>query len=140
MADEPGGEMTTNSRTWFYNEPEHRPYYIEERVNQNLWAMRFGSIYLDCVRAEPPFRMEGVWNAIHLTIEWVPNTWFKLFADKEDKTLVKGFAQMLQLVPAFSYTDESGLFVVEWWRADGEKHYQDAKGHPNYSSIKTYKQ
>src|ERR1044071_7271341 len=67
--------MTTNSRTWFYNEPEHRPYYIEERVNQNLWASRFGSIYMDCVRAEPPFRMEGVWNNINVAIEWVsPDT------------------------------------------------------------------
>ncbi len=131
--------MATNARTWFYTEPEHRPYYIEERVNQNLWAMRFGSIYLDCVRAEPPFRMEGAWNGIHLAIEWVPNTWFKLFVDKEDKTLVTGLSQTLQLVPAFSYVNENGQFVAEWWRTDGEKHYQEAKGHPNYSSIKTYK-
>lgn len=82
--------MTTNSRTWFYTEPEHRPYYIEERVNQNLWASRFGSIYLDCVRAEPPFRMEGVWNEIALSIEWVPNTWFTLRASQEDRTWFPG--------------------------------------------------
>ena len=79
--------MTTNSRTWFYNEPEHRPYYLEERVNQNLWASRFGSIYLDCVRAEPPFRMEGVWNGITVSIEWVPKDWFtraKLCSERHD--------------------------------------------------------
>ena len=131
--------MTTNSRTWFYNEPERRPYLIEERVNQNLWAMRFGSIYLDCVRAEPPFRMEGVWNEISLAIEWVPNTWFKLYADKEDKTLVSGFSQVLQMLPAFSYLDENGRFVAEWWRTDGDKQYEEIKGHPRYTGIKTYR-
>lgn len=130
--------MTTNSRTWFYNEPEHRPYLIEERVNQNLWAMRFGSIYLDCVRAEPPFRMEGVWNEMKIAIEWVPNQWFKLFADKEDATLVAGLSQTLQFLPAVSYVNESGTFVAEWWRTDPAKHYEGVKGNPNYTSVKRY--
>src|SRR5512133_2991527 len=103
--------MTTNSRTWFYNEPEHRPYYLEERVNQNLWASRFGSIYLDCVRAEPPFRMEGVWNGITVSIEWVPKDWFILRSSKEDRTLLTGFAQVLQFPPSFSYADDNGDFV-----------------------------
>src|SRR5258706_10653779 len=132
--------MTTNSRTWFYNEPEHRPYYIEERVNQNLWATRFGSIYLDCVRAEPPFRMEGVWNGITLSIEWVPNTWFTLRSDKEDRTLVTGFAQVLQFPPTLSYSDENGEFTAEWHRKNGDKRILDVKGHPNFSNVKTYKQ
>lgn len=134
--------MATNSRTWFYTEPEHRPYYIEERVNQNLWATRFGSIYLDCVRAEPPFRMEGVWNEIPLSIEWVPNNWFVLRAGKEDKTLVTGFTQVLQFPPTLSYNDfndESGTFVAEWRRADSEKRWQEIQGHPGYTNVKRYK-
>ncbi len=131
--------MTTNSRTWFYTEPEHRAYYIEERVNQNLWATRFGSIYLDCVRAEPPFRMEGVWQGMKVAIEWVPNTWFTLRSDKEDQTLLKGFAQVLQFPPTLSYIDETGEFVAEWRRSDGEKRLQEVKGHPNFASVKTYK-
>ncbi len=131
--------MTANSRTWFYTEPEHRPYYIEERVNQNLWASRFGSIYLDCVKAEPPFRMEGVWNGISLAIEWVPNTWFTLHATKEDRTLVTGFAQVLQFTPTLSYIDENGDFVAEWWRSDAAKRLQEIQGHPTYTNVKTYK-
>jgi hypothetical protein len=131
--------MTTNSRTWFYNEPEHRPYYIEERVNQSLWATRFGSIYLDCVRAEPPFRMEGVWNGIHVAIEWVPNDWFTLRSSQEDRTLITGFAQVLQLAPTFSCTDENGDFVAEWHRVNGDKRLQEVRGHPKYANVKTYK-
>ena len=130
--------MTTNSRTWFYNEPEHRPYYIEERVNQNLWATRFGSIYLDCVRAEPPFKMEGVWQGIKVTIEWTPKTWFILRADKENMTLVTGFAQVLQFPPTLSFTDVDGSFVVEWRRDDPAKRLQEVQGHANYSNFKTY--
>jgi hypothetical protein len=131
--------MSANSRTWFYNEPEHRPYYIEERVNSNLWATRFGSIYLDCVRAEPPFKMEGVWNGINVTIEWVPNTWFVLRSSQEDRTLVSGFAQVLQFPPTIGYTDVNGDFVAEWRRADAAKRLQEIQGHANYTNIKTYK-
>ncbi len=131
--------MTTNSRTWFYNEPEHRPYYIEERVNQSLWATRFGSIYLDCVRAEPPFRMEGVWNDIQVLIEWVANDWFVLYSSKENRTLITGFAQVLQLAPTLSYTDENGDFVAEWHRVDGDKRIQAVRGDSKYTNVKTYK-
>jgi hypothetical protein len=131
--------MTTNSRTWFYTEPEHRPYYIEERVNQTLWATRFGSIYLSCTHAEPPFKMEGVWNGISLTIEWVPNQWFTLRANKEDRTLVGGFAQVLQFPPTLSYTDENDTFVAEWRRVDAAKRLQQIQGHPTYTNVKTYK-
>ena len=131
--------MTTNSRTWFYTEPEHRPYYIEERVNQNLWASRFGSIYLDCTRAEPPFQMEGVWNGITLSIEWLPNQWFTLRASKEDRTLVSGFAQVLQFPPTLSHVDENGTFIAEWRRHDAGKRLQEIQGHPLYTDVKTYK-
>jgi hypothetical protein len=133
------GFMTTNSRTWFYTEPEHRPYYIEERVNQNLWAMRFGNIYLDCVRAEPPFKMEGIWNGIQLSIEWEANKYFRLISDREDRTLITGFAHVLQFNPTVSFTNENGLLYTEWWRTDGDKRMQKIQGHPLYSAVKTYK-
>lgn len=133
--------MTTNSRTWFYNEPEHRPYYIEERVNQNLWATRFGSIYLDCTRAEPPFKMEGRWNNIDLSIEWLPNKWFVLRSSKEDRTLITGFAQVLQFLPTLTYTEEDGTVVTEWHRDpdSAARRLQDVQGHPTFFNIKTYK-
>lgn len=131
--------MATNARTWFYNEPEHRPYYIEERVNQNLWATRFGSIYLDCVHAEPPFRMEGVWKDMKVSIEWVPNKWFILRADKEDITLLTGFAQVLQFPPTLSFIDADDTFVAEWRRDDPAKRLQEVQGHANYRDVKTYK-
>lgn len=131
--------MTANSRTWFYTEPEHRPYYIEERVNQNLWASRFGAIYLDCVRAEPPFRMEGNWNEISIILEWVPNKWLKLITSQEDRTLISGFAQVLQFNPAVTFTDEDGTVYTEWWRTDGDKRLQEIEGHAKYTNVRTYK-
>lgn len=131
--------MTTNSRTWFYNEPEHRPYYIEERVNQNLWAMRFGAIYLDCVKAEPPFRMEGKWNDISIVMEWEANQWLKLTTNKEDRTLITGFAQVLQFNPTVTYTDQNGLVHTEWWRTGGEKRLGEIQGHALYTRVRTYK-
>jgi hypothetical protein len=132
--------MTTNSRTWFYNEPEHRPYYIEERVNQTLWASRFGSIYLDCTHAESPFKMEGKWNGVSVTIEWVPNKWFTLRTDKEDSTLIRGFRQVLDFLPTLTYTEEDGTVVTEWHRGEeAARRLQDVGGRPNYFNVKTYK-
>ena len=133
--------MTTTSRTWFFNEPEHRPYYIEERVNQNLWASRFGSIYLDCVKAEPPFRMEGKWNGIEVSIEWLTNKWFVLRSSKEDSTLVKGFAQVLQFIPTVSYTEQDGTVVTEWHRdtTSATQRLQEVQSQAQFSSVKTYK-
>lgn len=133
--------MTASSRTWFYTEPEHRPYLIEERVNGNLWATRFGSIYLDCVRAEPPFRMEGKWNGIDLNIEWLPNNWFILRSSREDKTLVTGFAQVLQFLPTISFTQDDGMVITEWHR-DAQlsaNRLRDIQSAPQYTNVKTYK-
>jgi hypothetical protein len=133
--------MTASSRTWFYNEPEHRPYYIEERVNGNLWATRFGSIYLDCTRAEPPFRMEGKWNGIDVNIEWLPNTWFVLRTSREDKTLVTGFAQVLQLLPTVSYTQSDGTVVTEWQRDPqaAASRISNVQSSAQFANVKTYK-
>jgi hypothetical protein len=133
--------MTASSRTWFYSEPEHRPYLIEERVNGNLWATRFGSIYLDCVHAEPPFAMEGKWNGIDIRIEWLPNNWFTMRTSREDKTLVTGFAQALQLLPVVSYTETDGTVVTEWHRdpAMMANRLRDIQSSTHYTNVKTYK-
>jgi hypothetical protein len=131
--------MSANARTWFYTEPERKAYFIEERVNQNLWANRLVDIYLDCVHAEPPFRMEGLWQGMNVSLEWEPNTWLRLTAEREEITLVKAIAQTLQLSPAFSYSEEGGHFVAEWWRDGGEKAYEQVKGNPKFIGIKRYK-
>jgi len=123
---------------WFYNEPEHRPFYIEERVNQTLWANRFGSIYLSCTKAESPFQMQGEWNGITLTIDWVANQWFTLHASQEDKTLITGFMQML---PTVTYPDRSGQIVTEWTRDRNAvaRRIEDVKAQIPVGQIKTYK-
>lgn len=133
--------MATNSRTWFYTEPEHRPYYIEERVNQNLWANRLGSIYLDCVHAEPPFKMVGKWNGIDVNIEWQPNQWFVLRTSREDRTLISSFSQVLQMLPVVTFSGDDGLVTTEWRRdqAEGTRRVQEVKGHTTSYNVKTYK-
>jgi hypothetical protein len=131
--------MTTSSRTWFYNEPEHRPYYLEERVNQTLWAARFGTIYLDCVQAEPPFKMIGSWHTTQVTIDWVPKDWFSLTTDQAAIELIKGFAQVLQMQPTLSYVNENGLHIAEWRRKDATARLNEIEGHAQYTNLKTYK-
>ena len=70
--------MATNASTWFYNEPEHNAYLLEERVNHTLWSNRLSAVYLDCLSETPPFKMSGTWHELPITIEWVPRDYFTL--------------------------------------------------------------
>jgi hypothetical protein len=89
--------MATNASTWFYAEPEHRAYLIEERVNHTFWSQRIASIYLDCTSQEPPFRMAGEWSGIPVALEWVPNEYLTLTTAPGEKAdqLIVGIKEIL---------------------------------------------
>jgi hypothetical protein len=133
--------MATNASTWFYSEPEHRPYLIEERVNHTFWNHRIASLYLDCVRAEPPFRMEGEWRGRPVAIEWVPGDYFTLITRPADdiNALLLGIKEILGFAPAISYVDPDGNMVTQWYVKDAEQRIQNIQGNPNYRQIKRYK-
>lgn len=132
--------MATNASTWFYKEPEHRPYLIGERVNHTFWSNRIAAIHLDCTSAEPPFRMTGEWHTIPVEVEWVPNTYFTLSARAEDNIdlLVVGIKEILGFTPAISYIDPNGRQMIEWHVKDAEQHAREIQGNPNYRNIKRY--
>ena len=133
--------MATNASTWFYHEPEHEAYLIEERVNHTFWANRIYALYLDCTSAEPPFRMEGVWHDLPVAIEWVPNQYFTLTTPPGELAdqLIVGIKEILGLKPAISYVDASGEMTTEWLVGDAAERLQEIQGNPNYSRIRLYK-
>jgi hypothetical protein len=133
--------MATNASTWFYREPEHRAYLIEERVNHTFWSNRIAAIHLDCTSEEPPFRMEGEWHGTPVAIEWVPNDYFTLMTQLTDhaESLVIGIKEILGFVPAISYVDPSGNFVTEWHVKEMAQRIQEIQGNPSYHQIKRYK-
>ncbi len=133
--------MATNASTWFYREPEHDPYLLEERVNHTFWANRMYALYFDCLSAEPPFRMDAVWHELPVTIEWVPNQYFTLTTqpDKLADALIVGVKEVLGFKPTISYVDPSGRLTVEWLVGDATERVQEIQGNPNYSQIRRYK-
>lgn len=133
--------MATNASTWFYREPEHQAYLIEERVNHTFWNNRMTAVYLDCTRAEPPFRMEGEWRGHRVALEWMPNDYLTLTANPgEDTTLLLvGIKEILGFPPTVSYLDAGGHFVAQWYVKDVEQRISDIQGNPNYRQIKRYK-
>ena len=133
--------MSTNASTWFYTEPEHRPYLIEERVNHTFWANRIAAVHLDCTSAEPPFRMDGVWHDQPITIEWVPNQYFTLTtrATSDTEALLIGVKEILGFSPAISYSDPDNNFITEWHVKEVGQRVQEIQGNPNYHQIKKYK-
>ncbi len=132
--------MATNASTWFYNEPEHRAYLIEERVNHTFWSNRISALYLDCTNDTPPFQMEGEWRGIPLKLEWVPNDYFSLATEPVDDVnlLLAGVQEILGFAPTISYVNPDGIMITEWHVNDVERRIQSIQGNPNYHQIKRY--
>jgi hypothetical protein len=133
--------MSTNASTWFYNEPEHSAYLIEERVNHTFWNNRMGAIYFDCTHAEPPFRMVGEWNGNTILLEWVPNEHLTLSTPPGDDAdlLIIGMKEILGFVPAISYVDPDGMMHAEWHVNNANERIQAVQSNSNYRNIKRYK-
>lgn len=132
--------MATNATTWFYTEPEHNHYLIDERVNHTFWANRITALHLSCVRAEPPFRMTGEWRDIPIALEWVPNEYLVLSTPAEHNIdlLVIGVKEILGFLPTVSYVDSSSAMYAEWRVNDAEARFQVIQGDPNYRQIRQY--
>lgn len=132
--------MATNATTWFYTEPETgRPYFITERLTHTFWANRLQGVYLDCVSAEPPYRVEGTYNSAEITMTWVPNDYFVLETDKEDKGLVTVCTEVLGFRPAVSYTDADGVHYTEWYVKGGSERLREVQGNPAFKNVKKYR-
>lgn len=127
--------MATSSRTWFYTTPEPRPYFIEERINTNLWKNRLQGIYMSCTSPTAPITMEGNWYGNQINFEWVPGEYFTLRTTEERKDLIGVIRQMLMLRPALAYMDEDGNHVVEWHMDGGEQRWRELQGSPHYQGL-----
>ncbi len=125
--------MSTNASTWFYSEPEHDPYLIEERVNQTLWNARQVYLYLDCVQAAPPYKMVGEWKDIHIEVEWEVGKHFTLRTDHEAPGLRRGISQALGISPpSLAYQAVDGTYVTEWHVDGGGERWREVQGQPKY--------
>ncbi len=129
--------MSTDASTWFYNEPEHDAYLIEERVNHTLWAARLYFLYLDCTGAEPPFSMVGEWEGRQIEIEWDPNKLFVLRTPEETPALRRGISLVLGIRPAtLAYEDPNGVHVTEWHVDGGDARWREIQGKVRYRNPK----
>lgn len=133
--------MATNASTWFYSEPEHSAFLIEERVNHTFWQNRIMGLTLTCSNVEPPFAMSGVWRDMPLEISWVPKSYFTLTAAPSTDTdhLIVGLKEILGFNPTISYIDTAGKLVAEWHVKEVAERIQEIQGNPNYRQIKRYK-
>ncbi len=123
--------MSTNAGTWFYTEPEHRAYLIAERVNGTFWQARVTTVYWHCVRAEPPFRVEGYADGAVVEMEWEPDRWLALKAPDgfDPAPLVKALSRRILTMPAaLTYTDPAGRQVYEWHTDGGEARWKAIQG------------
>ena len=127
--------MSTTAGTWFYDQPEHQPYLITERLNGTFWAARIVGAYWRCVRAEPPFRAEGYIGEHILELEWAPGEWLALRgpADAPLDNLVDAISQrILAFHPTLTYLDPDGRRIYEWHRAGGSQRWNQIQGRPEF--------
>lgn len=132
--------MATNATTWFYAEPETgRPYLITERVTHTFWANRLDGVYLNCVSAESPYRVEGTWREKPIAMEWEVGKVFTLMTDAELKPLITVCAEVLGFRPTVSYVDGDGIHYTEWHVKGGNDRLRQVQGDPAYRNVKKYK-
>ncbi len=124
--------MTTTAMTWFYRAPEKIPYYIGERVNGTFWEARMPGVFLDVVRSEPPFLMEGNYNGAPIQMEWVPNKWLRLTTCPASPALAKGLANILRRKPNLSFETADGETIWEWRLEDADQRWQQIQGKPAF--------
>ncbi len=129
--------MATNATTWFYREPEHRAYFIEERLNHTFWSNRINGLYLNCTSETSPFKVEGVWSDLPLSMEWVPNEYLRLAIAPSDAVvpLVTGVKEILGFEPTVSYAD-GGQSVYEWIVTGAEERLRELQSSARYQNIK----
>ena len=133
--------MATNATTWFFQEPEHRAYFIEERVNHTFWSNRITNIYLDCISEEPPFRMVGTWQDAPVELEWVPNDYLRFAVEREldANRLLTGLKEILGFPPTVSFVDRNGTLQVEWHVGQSDERIREIQASTHYRDIKRYK-
>ena len=124
--------MTTTALTWFYTKPENNAYALAERVRTTLWEARLGSVWLDTVRAEPPYLMSGRYHDARVEMEWEAGRWLSLRTAPPAPGLAQGLSQVLRFKPAMTYDNADGWTVWEWHVDGGDKRWQAIQGIPTF--------
>ncbi len=126
--------MPTTADKWFYSVPENKPYQLAERVRLSLWEQRLGTLWLDTVRAEAPFLMEGTYNGGLLRLEWEPLKWLRLSSATEATGVAQSMKNLLRRPATMRYDNADGHAVWEWWVEGAERRWQEIQGKPAYSN------
>ncbi len=134
--------MSANAGTWFYQEPEHSPYMLTERLNGNFWQERIVGVYWRCIQAEPPFCAQGFWGDHRLEMEWVPGDWLALKAPAgaDVPPLVESISKrILAMRVSLTFTDAQDRQVFEWHTDGGEKRWQELQGNAGFNKPRRLK-
>jgi hypothetical protein len=92
------------------------------------------------VKADSPYRVEGTWEKMRLTMEWEVRKYFVLEADKESKPLITVCSEVLGFRPTVSYTDGDGKHYTEWHMGGSHaERLREVQGNPAYRSVKKYR-
>ncbi len=123
--------MSTNARTWFYEQPEKSLYLITERLNGTFWQARIVGMYWRCVQVEPHYRAIGYAGNRLLELAWVPGQWLSLKAPHgfDIDPLVEAVTQrVLGRPPCVTYATHDNEQVFEWHVDGGDKRWSEIQG------------
>jgi hypothetical protein len=127
--------MSGNAGTWFYAEPEARPYYVTERLNSTFWQARVVGVYWRCDRAEAPFHAQGLTDGYTLDMEWQPGQWLRLIAPAglDVSGMVKSISgRILAMKACIAYHDKDGRQFFEWHTDGGKHRWTEIQGKAGY--------
>ena len=126
--------MAPTISSWFYTYPESTAHVMAERVRLILWDAGLFELWLDVVRFESPYKVEGSYKGDNVDLEWIPGKWLRLRSRSrtEDPAYADRLAHMLGLKPSWRYGDAEGYVVWEWRIGESEVRWREISGNPIY--------
>jgi hypothetical protein len=71
-------------------------------------------MWFTCVKDQPPYVCDGLWNGQPFEVEWQPMDYVLLRAKEPPKDLRAAFERVLGHRALAAYKDGQGQVVVEW--------------------------
>lgn len=98
---------------WFFQAEPASKFVIQEHLRQTYWRAGLGTLWIECRQATLPFRAEGYWEDVAVTLEWETADWLRLTMSADAPRVVQVTQLLLGFKPLARYV-QNGRVVYEW--------------------------
>lgn len=121
---------------WFFEPEPPSQFAIQEHLRQTYWRAGLSTLWIECRQATPPFRAEGYWEDITLTLEWDTADWLLLKLSKDAPGVVQVTQLLLGFKPLARYV-QNGQIVYEWRARNRLQRLEELRSNEALQNLET---